>query len=290
MKNIIFTFFALVSFNSSAGLINLGKETGAIYGRDEREFISKTTDAKIKKLSQSIALIVSSSTVEKKGLTSSLISTLKLTDKDGVNLCADEKFSSHNSISSCTGFLIDSDKFVSAGHCFMNEADCQDKKIVFQVLADNEVQDGYKVSRTNVYECAEVLKTNFAGISDFSLIRLSRKVIGRAPLKIRKSGVIALSDKVFMIGHPLGLPQVLSKNARVTETNDSHQFKTNLDSFDGNSGSPVFNANTLEVEGILVNGQEDFIEDSQKLCYRYQKYDESASHKGEGINRIRDIQ
>jgi hypothetical protein len=37
-----------------------------------------------------------------------------------------------------------------------------------------------------------------------------------------------------------------------------YAFLTNLDTFYGNSGSPVFNLNTLLVEGILVSGDSDY--------------------------------
>jgi hypothetical protein len=35
-------------------------------------------------------------------------------------------------------------------------------------------------------------------------------------------------------------------------------FVANLDTYGGNSGSPVFNSNTREVEGVLVRGETDF--------------------------------
>ena len=36
-------------------------------------------------------------------------------------------------------------------------------------------------------------------------------------------------------------------------------FVCNLDTYGGNSGSPVFNSSTHELEGILVRGETDFI-------------------------------
>ena len=36
-------------------------------------------------------------------------------------------------------------------------------------------------------------------------------------------------------------------------------FTANLDTYGGNSGSPVFNSETHEVEGILVRGDTDFV-------------------------------
>jgi hypothetical protein len=42
-------------------------------------------------------------------------------------------------------------------------------------------------------------------------------------------------------------------------------FAANLDTYGGNSGSPVFNATSGTVEGILVRGENDFV--SNGSCY-----------------------
>ena len=44
-----------------------------------------------------------------------------------------------------------------------------------------------------------------------------------------------------------------------TNTADGY-FVANLDTYGGNSGSPVFNSDTHEVEGILVRGERDFVQ------------------------------
>ena len=69
---------------------------------------------------------------------------------------------------------------------------------------------------------------------------------------------------------------------QISMNSNEFQFSTNLDSFEGNSGSPVLNAKTFEVEGILVNGQEDLVLDSELQCYRNAVYDGSGN---EGVFR-----
>jgi V8-like Glu-specific endopeptidase len=61
------------------------------------------------------------------------------------------------------------------------------------------------------------------------------------------------------MGHPSGLPMKYADGAKVFGNFDNY-FSTNLDTFGGNSGSPVFNAKTNEVVGILVRGDIDYIE------------------------------
>ena len=72
------------------------------------------------------------------------------------------------------------------------------------------------------------------------------------------------------MGHPSGLPLKYADGARVFETENDY-FSTNLDTFGGNSGSPVFNADTLEVEGILVRGDTDYVMDFESNGERCMK-------------------
>ena len=63
----------------------------------------------------------------------------------------------------------------------------------------------------------------------------------------------------IVIGHPIGLLKKMAGNASVRSNSNPDYFIANLDTFGGNSGSPVFNADTHEVEGILVRGDTDFL-------------------------------
>lgn len=266
----------------------------AVYGIDDRKFIDHRSSKKVLELSDSIAMIISKDVVQKH-LFSSTILTQKISDKEGIGLCLDEKFANHHSVNSCSGFLIGEDLVASAGHCFKTESDCAGKLIVFNVLEKNETSRGYKVSSRQIFECSEIVTTGFESeqFIDYSIIRLKTKVAGKKILKLRSQGQVGLSDKVFMIGHPLGLPQIITKNVSVSDVDHPRAFKAKLDSFEGNSGSPVFNANTFEVEGILVRGEEDFLQDPALQCYRNQVYEEGlggqSALKSEGITRISEI-
>ena len=290
MGRVLFLSLLLLQMTSSlnAALINTTQGSSAIYGLDERKFVDKNSSATINELSKSVALIVSRDALIKQfGRT--FISAKSLTDLDGVNSCLTEKFATHHSLNSCTGFLNAPDLLLSAGHCFMSADDCANKKIIFNVRAEQEIETGYKVSNNLVYECSEILKNQFdaEATRDFAVIRLKEKVLDRRPLKLRSKGSLKLDDQVFMIGHPLGLPLISSGNTGITDISNPHFFKATLDSFEGNSGSPVFNSKTLEVEGILVRGEDDFVEDPVKGCYRNQVYE--LGTKGEGVSRISDV-
>ena len=266
----------------------------SIYGRDDRSFVDKFSSPRVDELSKAVALIVSKDVVEKKFFYSHITAGL-LNDVDGVNLCRDEKYAGHHTVNSCTGFLIADDLVASAGHCFMSASDCDNKLIIFNTRVSNETKEGYSVFNQKVYECSEIVSVNFNTdeFKDYAVIRLKKKVFGVKPLKLRRSGLISSNDQVFMIGHPMGLPLIATNNAMVNDISNPHFFKATLDSFEGNSGSPVFNSKTFEVEGILVRGEEDFLQDEKDKCYRNEIYDEGTlklpTTKGEGVSRISDI-
>lgn len=101
--------------------------------------------------------------------------------------------------------------------------------------------------------------------SDWALVRLDRAVVGRRPVKVRSAGKVKNAQALFVIGHPCGLPQKYAPGANVRDNTPAPFFVANLDTYGGNSGSPVFNAGSGTVEGILVRGENDFVTNGS--CY-----------------------
>ena len=139
----------------------------------------------------------------------------------------------------------------------------------------------------NIYGCAEVIEQKLDPITkeDYALIRLNRKVSDRAPLEFRKTGEIENFESLVIIGHPLGLPTKIADNSNVRTNDNEFYFVANLDSFGGNSGSAVFNANTGMVEGVLVRGENDFNYDLENGCYRINTCRDDGC-RGEDVTRI----
>ncbi|MBC7429064.1 MAG: trypsin-like peptidase domain-containing protein [Bacteriovorax sp.] len=286
MRHILFLCLFSTAFFAELGFAKLpvfNSGINAVYGTDDRELITEKSSTQIKKLAGAVALIVSVDVLDI-GFFRTTIKASSL--KDNLNMCVSENFVTRPSVGGCTGFLVAPDIMATAGHCFQNDEDCATKKIIFDVDSHNQNKNGYVVLSHNVYSCKEIIKAEMIDEHDYALIRLDH-ASKRMPLKMNKStNKIADDATVFMIGHPLGLPLILSKSAPVSDNRGVSIFKTALDSFEGNSGSPVFNAKTFEVEGILVNGQEDFVLDSNGECYRNKSYDGAG---GEGVSRIGDL-
>jgi V8-like Glu-specific endopeptidase len=261
-----FTSFFPKSFDSSV-----------IYGEDNRRDFSEVSE-EWKTLTKSVAVMI-----EGDDLIPSTSAEGFLVVKDsgvGEVLCADEKFKHQIIAGVCTGFLVAPDTLVTAGHCYRDSYDrCGDAKWVFEFHDQNLLesqsrpeQNLWQISKNNVYSCKKILKKEHkSGGIDYAIVQLDRPVTSAAPLKYRKTGIIADDAELVLIGSPTGLPLKISENGFIRYNAHGIFFKTNLDSFHGNSGAPVFNKETKEVEGILVRGEQDFVKDEAGQCMRPKK-------------------
>lgn len=295
MKSISALFVIFFPLLSSA-TIKYG--TDSIYTVDNRVLISQKTNEtspQIQTLAKSVALIFNSDDLITDHGDLLIFANLLLdTPPTGMNVCPNERFAEHHAYkSACSGFLVAPDLLATAGHCFDNQFACDNKLIAFDVDADSEINRGFQTNKNNIFHCKKIVAHfhETGSMQDYAVIRLDRKS-ERTPLKIRMKGKISNKDQVVLIGHPLGLPLIYSPNAVISDNSNPLFFKTKVNSFRGNSGSPIFNARTLLVEGILVRGQIDLKFDKAENCQRYIKYsstDPIDKSKGEDVTRIKHI-
>jgi len=183
-----------------------------------------------------------------------------------VGLCPGERFENQPSVGTrCSGFLSSPTQGVTAGHC-VSPLEVKDFCKNYFVVFDYRIPSGESgapliLDSSSVNECKEITSVVYdpAGrTDDYAVFTFSTPVTDRQPLKYRTTGQIGDQDGIFMLGYPKGLPEKISPNRNVLMNADPSYFSTNLDCFHGNSGSPVFNSRTLEVEGIFVRGEGDF--------------------------------
>ncbi len=281
LKNWTLIIFVIFSNSLIAGDSGLN----AIYGKDNRSFISLLTQSKVLNQAKSVAMIVSEDLLVKRmgGMV-----LLGAPLKETLNLCADERFAKKPSSIACTGFLVKSNLLLTAGHCIVDESDCKTKKILFEVLDSSTklFSSERKLISNQIFSCKKIVGHSSDEAGDFSLIELDREALGRDPLVLNEKSSEKKPNHVYMIGHPYGLSLMYSQSALVDGLESELQIKASLDSFEGNSGSPVFNSETRKVEGILINGQDDLYFDSQNKCYRNSVYNGAG---GEGILKISSI-
>lgn len=259
-----------------------------IYGTDDRKDVYQVSNAMHRTLAKSTAGMIHASMFAKTGTQGvfNLINTRTLGAAE--NLCSGEKFAEQHLAPMCSGFLVGPDTLITAGHCFKSigkltpEQVCQSFAWVFDYEQKSSASDPTKnVSITNIYGCKQVLAAQLDYSYDFAIIKLDRKVIGRAPLKFRAAGKIADSARLVVIGQPNGLPTKITGNGKVTRNTEPSRFSTNLDTFHGNSGSAVFDATTGLVEGILIMGKTDYvpsIKGNPGSCKVVNKCDDNANN------------
>lgn len=229
-----------------------------IYGSDSRRDWHEVLDQNLLDLADSTVGIIDKSSVHTNGVNSML-------DTRPFNLCTSERFNNQRKGPWCSGFLVAPDIIVTAGHCIETVAECKNVNFVFGYAKKSSSHDPALVKTEDVYGCSELLgqeKTSRG--TDWAVIKLDRPVTGHQPLRIRRTGTVARQTPLILIGHPSSLPSKIAKGGRVRDVRSAH-FVADLDSYGGNSGSAVFNADTNEVEGILVRGKTDY--KYQNGCY-----------------------
>lgn len=280
--------FAICLFSATSSFAGI-EGVESIYGRDNRIDIERVGNLKIREAAKSVAARVFTGQLSKKKNTFGFAFNSILSSPDVMNVCSDERFASQPIVSDCTGFLVGDDLLATAGHCLMldpgiiendTNEDCQDFSWMFDYSMKNGEIDLETISNRNLYSCKKIVFAALTDHVDFALIKLDRKVVGRKPLKLRTEGKVKNRQKVFVLGHPSGLPLKYAGDSKVIGNEDPYYFSANLDTFGGNSGSPVFNAKTYEVEGILVRGGKDYIESEKdgEACFRANTCDKNGNN------------
>lgn len=104
---------------------------------------------------------------------------------------------------------------------------------------------------------------------DWALLELERPVEFLGPLTAPRLDAPRTGRAVYALGFPCGLPLKLADRARILGA-DQGSFRADLDTFTGNSGSPVFDAHTHALLGLVVEAQKgegDFEASPARGCY-----------------------
>lgn len=227
-----------------------------VYGNDDRKDLYQVTNSVHARIALATAAMVDNNLISVNRNTATL--NFDETLETGMNVCPSERFSQQPIGANCSGFLVGNDTLVTAGHCMQTQRDCSGNSWVFNYSIRRQGQNPLAVLASDVYRCKRIVKTVLTDTQDFAVIKLERPVSGRSPLQFRTLGKIADGTPLVVIGHPSGLPTKVAAEARVLDNSAATTFGANLDTFQGNSGSGVFNALTGQLEGILVQGKTDY--------------------------------
>lgn len=303
--NKIFWFLGPIAL-SSVALAAL--DIDVIYGPDGRKDVYQVTNTMHKKLAASTAGMIAAGILDVRSIPGhgKFVPEALGTLKEFMNVCSTEAFADQFLAPSCSGFLIGPDTLVTAGHCYnakvTPEQACQRNYWVFGYeMTSAKSNPTQKIPFANIYTCKEVIGSRWDKYNDFAVIKLDRPVIGRAPLRFRTSGKASNSAELVVIGHPSALPTKVASGGKIIDNSNPVIMVTSLDTFQGNSGSAVFDARSGLVEGILIQGKTDYVpsnpQDDQS-CQVVNKCDANGKNcifqsenepTGENVYRITNI-
>jgi V8-like Glu-specific endopeptidase len=231
-----------------------------IFGEDNRQEIYATPKPWFE-ISQSVAAKISIEHLIDGNLIGSPLSK---------RVCPGTRFEQQITVANCTGFLVKPNIMVTAGHCVKTQDDCDKFVWVFDFALRSQSDTTYtQVQPNQIYKCLKIHNRRYEGFGavDYAILELERPVENRQPLKLGHNLAITPGSLVTSIGHPIGLPQKFIDNASVIRLSDADRtIDTDLDVFQGNSGSPVFDAATGLVISITSHGHEDLTRDPVNFC------------------------
>ena len=186
---------------------------------------------------------------------------------DWDNYCPGTPFLNQPTAGTCSGVLIDADLILTAGHCLDQVQSCRDYYYVFGYF-ESAAETLAPITRADVYSCRAVAG-RFTSPPDsvqqvnWAIIQLDRPVdASRTPVVFASAGALAVGQPLSVIGCPSGLPTKIDQGAKVVDAREAtlDYFTLTSDTFDGSSGSGVFDANRSLV-GAFVRGTADYVQE-----------------------------
>lgn len=288
MKKMAHMVLLTSTFLSSLGVQGEVLPDKVVYGRDDRLEVFEAAEH-LQVLARSAAVMVAKNSIN--SISSSTRSNLDQSLAYWDKFCKDEKYIDQPNPGVCSGFLIAPDLLVTAGHCAKVADFCSKYKWVFDFKVDKASGSaGLNVEQDDIYSCEKIIsaKLDHSRSLDYAVVKLDRPVSDREPLEIRSQGFIESGEGIVVIGNPSGLPLKIAGGANVRSNFHEAYFKANLDTFQGNSGSAVFNEVTGVVEGILVRGDRDYVYNSSRMCTEVNHCADEGC-MGESVSRLTSI-
>lgn len=258
-----------------------------IYGADDRAEVYEAPE-QLRIAAKSVALIVSSHSLQSVG--DDRMQLVPLPTDASLELCFGERFIEQPTVSACTAFLVSQNLVATAAHCVKPAGDanargvaCKDLRIVFDYALDGPDTVAPVIDTDDVYQCSAIEDGVYYPPDgpDWRIVRLDRPVLSsdRPALQISTASQITPNTPVAVLGHPRGLPMKVASNAIILRNGSMGGAVADLDTFVGNSGSPVLTEYGCGpvVIGLLSRGTEDFdIEPDMGQCRSTRLCDKGA--------------
>jgi len=253
-----------------------------IYGGDDILEVDQVPSPIIREQVQSVAAITRTFHKSKENTLSSFYNARTLLMR---SICENERFVHQPIVSQATAFLIAPDLMMSVGHAVSSDDQCTDKMhLAFNYEWNSSKKELYPMKLNDIYSCTKILMKGYNPV-DYVIFKLDRKVEGITPLSLSFDYQERDSETIYTLGYPQMLPQKYSKGF-IRDNSDPNYYEASIDTFRGNSGSPVFNQGH-QVIGILKDGEKDYVPGpSNQICNAYKRCEEDRC-RGERITKIK---
>lgn len=204
------------------------------------------------------------------------------------NLCAEEPYSNQPAAAGFTVFAVNDSTLITAGHCLDSNM-LKRYYFVFDYIMDTQHQAPQYFAEANVFIATKIIPYyDPAHNQDVCIIRVNKKIDPRRIAALSQQSAVNNSNTYYVIGTPGGIPFKLAGKAKIMENTNPAYFLLNCDTYDGNSGSPVFNTRTDTIEGLLISGTNDFEPNVLNITCQLSvvcPFDKCPGSKGEKILR-----
>lgn len=231
----------------------------ALYEEDNRVDFYKLKDEKMKETARAMAFQIYKD--ELKGWTFNRYWEIVTSPLTSYGVCRQERFSDQPRMrNDCSAVLIGPKHLLLPGNCITKHY-CDNDLFywMFNYQLDSSGPLSMDRKREYFYKCEKLIKQVFdrnTAIS-YAVIELNKAVVGIKPVRISKELTIAPDSELVAMGHPSGLPLKVAAGAFVADQNDEH-FLVSSDIAGKSKGAAIFNAKTMELEGMLIDGRADF--------------------------------
>ena len=247
-------------------------EQPVIYGQDDRRDVYQVSDDAIRTLAtESVVTLMNRSALNASDPNNVRFSAATL--GQNFDLCSGELFADQPAAGFCSGSLIGPDLVLTAGHC-INDASCARVSFVFgyNMAAAGRLNT---VTTQDIFSCSRVVARVENDSLDYAVVQLDRSASPRfTPATVRVGPPLAAGTPLVMIGSPSGLPVKVDAGGSVRTPQQGNYLIATTDSFGGNSGSAVWDENSLDIIGILTAGDTDYVQDGS--CRRVNVCSESG--------------